>query len=356
MTTVALAISPPHEDVLHRLEDVCEQRGAPDLAVRLAELRRFIQGDLAEVEASLGAVDALETPLHKTAHHLLSLEGKRLRPMCVTVAARLGAGWSPAVRDLAVAVELVHSATLLHDDVVDVGDVRRGAKAARVIYGNAASIFGGDWLLVEALTRIRKTGLPDVLDRMLDVLKQMLMAEAFQLKARGSVRGSAADYFRIVEGKTAALFQWAMFAGGRAGGVPLEVCRALEAYGRHLGVAFQMVDDVLDLSGDSLVVGKSLFADLREGKMTYPLLLAVERDPDLGVRIEQASAGGGLTADEALERRAAASLRATGAIDDCLAVARRLSSQAIECLAPLPSGRARDALESIAVATLERRK
>jgi octaprenyl-diphosphate synthase len=293
--------------------------------------------------------------MHAGARHLLAREGKRLRPMCVALAARVGSGFGPAVRELAVAVELVHNATLLHDDVVDLGEVRRGAPAARVIYGNAASVYAGDWLLVEALQRIQGTGFADLLERAIAVLKEMLVAESLQLANRGSMRSSVADYFRVVEGKTASLFRWALYAGGRAGGVSPEGCDALEDYGRHLGVAFQVVDDVLDVSGEPEVVGKSLFADLREGKMTYPLLLAVERDPALRARMSEACANGGAL-DPEIERQAGVALRETGALADSLALARRRSAEAIASLGVLAPSRGREALESIAVAMLHRNK
>lgn len=353
--TVAAPREPIHrDDVLGRLEGVSGGHGASDVASRIGELRRWIDADLREVEEALARIDRRDTPMHDSAQHLLALPGKRLRPTCVAVAARLGQGFGPAARELAVAVELVHAATLLHDDVVDVGDVRRGAPAARVLYGNAASIFAGDWLLVEALGRVRDAGVPDVLDRMLLVLKAMLEAEALQLAARGRVSGDVEQYFRVVEGKTASLFQWAMFAGARAGKVVGPVCDALEVYGRRLGVAFQIVDDVLDLSGDADVVGKSLFADLREGKMTYPLLLAVERDPDLAEAVREACATDVVTLE--VQRKTAAAIRKTRAKDDSLALARRLCDEAVAALAPLPPGRGREALESIAMASLARKK
>src|SRR5262249_22155884 len=148
-------------------------------------------------------------------------------PLCVALAARAGNGFGAAARQLAVAVELVHTATLLHDDVVDVGDTRRGAPAARVVYGNAASIFAGDWLLVEALRRVRAAAVPDALDRLLDIIEEMIMAESTQLDRRGVMVADRAAYFRVVEGKTASLFRWALWAGGRAGGLDERACRAL---------------------------------------------------------------------------------------------------------------------------------
>jgi octaprenyl-diphosphate synthase len=312
--------------------------------------------DLAEVEAGLHDIEGGTTPMHRSARHLLRLGGKRLRPLCVALAARVGAGFSEAVRDLAIAVELVHSATLLHDDVIDLGERRRGSDTARVIYGNAASIYAGDWLLVDALRRIQATQLPGLLERSLAVLNEILEAEAIQLKNRGNVRGTVADYFRVIEGKTASLFRWALYAGGRAGGVDSQQCAQLERYGQHLGIAFQVVDDVLDLAGDQAVVGKSLFADLREGKMTYPLLLAMERDPPLADQLAALCESGEITLDAGLERRISSLLWDADVVKDCLALARRSSDAAIAALAGLPPSRARAALEQIAVALVHRER
>lgn len=346
-----------HEDVLGRLEELCTARGIETLAGKLAELRRWIANDLREIEHALGTVDIHgDTPMHRSALHLLAREGKRLRPLCVVLAARVGQGFGPAVRELAVAVELVHNATLLHDDVVDLGDLRRGAETARLIYGNAASIFGGDWLLVEALRRIQSTGFSDLLERAIAVLRDMLVAESLQLRNRGSVDGTAADYFRVVEGKTASLFGWALYAGGRAGGLSLPECDALEKYGRHLGVAFQIVDDVLDLSGETEVLGKTLLTDLREGKMTYPLLLAVEHDPTLGKRIAEACALGAVGLDSKLVEHTLSVLREASAIERSMKLARERSAEAIASLGSLPPSRAREALENVAVAMLQRNR
>lgn len=344
------------EDVLSVLSEVSACHQAESLSSTLADLRVWMGSDLAEVEAGLSAIDQGRTPVHKSAHHLLRLEGKRLRPLCVALASRIGSGFGRTARELAIAVELVHNATLLHDDVIDLGDRRRGADTARVIYGNAASIYAGDWLLIDALRRIQAASIPGLLEMSLSVLNEILEAEAVQLANRGNVRGSVADYFRVVEGKTASLFRWALFAGGRAGGVPIELCAALERYGRNLGVAFQIIDDVLDLAGDPAVVGKSLFADLHEGKMTYPLLLAVGREPSLAEQIEAACADGASFPDTGLERRIASLVWESGVLEQCLALARRHSDEAVATLAKLPQSRARAALEQVAVALIQREK
>jgi octaprenyl-diphosphate synthase len=217
----------------------------------LADLADLVKWDMAALEEGIQGLPVGESVVHKSAHHLLEIAGKRLRPMCVALASRLGEGLDDKTREFGVAVELVHCATLLHDDVVDAGDQRRGVPSARTLYGNAASIFAGDWLLVDALRRVRAADMPDVLVRLLDIIDEMIFAEAIQLENRGRVDARMRTYMQVVEGKTAALFRWAMFAGARAGGLPPDACKALEEYGLHLGVAFQLIDDHLDYAGDA---------------------------------------------------------------------------------------------------------
>jgi octaprenyl-diphosphate synthase len=339
------------DGMMARLEASARGGGAAVVADKLVSLRAFLEDDLRQVEEDLASIETRPTPLHRSARHLLDLGGKRLRPTCVALASRVGSGFGPLAREIAVAVELVHNATLLHDDVVDVGDLRRGAPAARVLYGNAASIFAGDWLLVDALQRVQRVGLPGLLERMLGVLKEMLDAEALQLTNRGKLRVTREDYFRVIEGKTAALFRWGMFAGGRAGNASPGHCEALACFGQSLGVAFQVIDDVLDVAGEGATLGKTLFADLREGKVTFPLLVALERDPGLEAALQAALADTGLSGGEA---EIAQLVRASGAIEESRALAARLSAEALGHLSSLPAGPVRDALEGVALAMLHR--
>ncbi len=341
---------------LARLQSVTDARSMDDLSLRIGELRAWIAQDLADVEAVLGAIEYGGTPMHRSAAHLMASGGKRLRPLCVALAARMGSGFDRAARDLAAAAELVHNATLLHDDVVDTGDARRGAPTARVLYGNAASIYAGDWLLVEALRRIRAAEIPDLLDRALGVLGEMLDAEGLQLALRGSSDATVADWTRVVEGKTASLFRWCLYAGARAGGLDPRQCSDLERYGHSLGVAFQLIDDVLDLVGDPTVVGKSLHADLREGKLTHPVLVALGRDPSLARVLGRVRDEGANELDPSHGERVMRALRETGALDESRALAKKLSDEAVTALADLPPTRAREALEGIAAAMIHRRK
>jgi octaprenyl-diphosphate synthase len=341
-------------DVLERLRAVCTTRGLDALGDKLAELGALVAADMADVEQALHSVERGERVIHQAGHHLLDLGGKRLRPLCVILAAKVGSGVDQRVRDLAVAVEITHAATLLHDDVVDVGDKRRGALTARAVYGNAASIFAGDWLLVEALRRVAGSGVPGALERLLSVIETMIFAEAIQLENRGRLGIGPEEWLKVVEGKTASLFRWAMFAGARAGGLDDKSCAALEAYGEHLGVAFQAVDDVLDLTGDHRATGKALFTDLREGKMTYPLIVALERDPDLRPVVEEIVRSESAVT-EPVRAQVLASLAETGAVRDCLALARARVEEARNVLEVIPAGPAKDALRTVAETAVSRR-
>ncbi|HTE51593.1 MAG TPA: polyprenyl synthetase family protein [Kofleriaceae bacterium] len=341
--------------LLSRLGAVVGPRGAEALADRLRDLEAWVAADLRGFEAELAGFERGTSLVQRSAHHLLDLDGKHVRPLCVLLAARAGSGFSDAARQLALAVELAHSATLLHDDVVDLGETRRGAPTARVVYGNAASIFAGDWLLIESLRRVRYAGVAGLLDRMLDVIEEMILAESIQLENRGVVNAALADYFRVVEGKTASLFRWAMRAGATAGGLPEAACDALERYGHHLGIAFQAVDDLLDVDGDRAVTGKALFTDLREGKMTYPLIVALERSPGLVPVVAECAA---LAPEEplppAVVERVLHALKTTGAVADCRALARRHAEEAAAALSAVPDGPGVAALVTVAETTAMR--
>lgn len=350
-----------HAPVLDRLARVSTSRSAPSLGDRLASLDRWVRADLAAFEHELEVIPRGARLVHRAAHHLLDLGGKHLRPTCVALASRFGDGFTPRVRNLAVAVELVHSATLLHDDVVDLAERRRGQPAASVVYGNAASIFAGDWLLVAALRRISASGVDGLLDKMLSIIDEMIVAESVQLERRGKLVAGATvreDYFAIVEGKTAALFRWAMIAGARASGLSTAHETALERYGFHLGVAFQAVDDELDYAGGT-GLGKDPLADLREGKVTFPLVVALEREPALHARIEKLLAI--LEEDAAVVTNTdelaaiAATVRDSGALVATRALAEEHVERALAVLEELPAGPAREALVTVALASLERK-
>lgn len=281
-----------------------EQAGAPermgDRSVsRLTEVRAILADDLAWIEKELvaHAGRGLEPATH-AACHLLRAGGKRVRPIAVLLSAACFGSVGTVARELAVVAELVHLATLLHDDVVDDGQERRGQTTARRVWGNAVSVLAGDLLLTHSLERTSAVAPGDTLRDLITTLRVLVDGEVVQLRGRSHVDITEETYFRIVRDKTASLFAWATRAGARSAGAPEHAVQGLGTFGLELGLAFQLVDDVLDYAGDPKETGKNLFADLREGKMTLPLILAIGRSPGLMKSVEALRAGDESAAQE----------------------------------------------------------
>ncbi len=343
--------------LIGQLSNIAHQHGLQDLASRLQHLWKWVADDLQAFDKEMEAMPMGESRIEQAAQHLLDMGGKHLRPLCLAVAAKAGSGFDQRARKLALAVEFIHSATLLHDDVIDLGDSRRGHATSRMIYGNAASIYAGDWLLVQALMRIQSANIEGLTDKMLVIINDMVHAESLQLDNRGRINSSFDDYFQVVEGKTAALFRWALYAGARAGGLDEDHCKAFEKYGLHLGIAFQAVDDLLDVDGDAQVTGKALFTDLREGKMTYPLLVALERDSSIASAVEEcAKKPAELPLPPDALQKVLASLHTTGAIAACRDFAAQHSRKAITAIAEVECADTIEALTTIAEATTFRKQ
>jgi octaprenyl-diphosphate synthase len=193
-----------------------------------------------------------------------------------------------------------------------------------------------------------------VLAELFAVISQMVSAEAMQLERRGRFVADRQVYLRIIEGKTAALFRWGLWAGGLAAGLPREVCDALARAGVQLGMAFQLVDDVLDLSGDPAVTGKNAFADLREGKMTWPFLLACEQDPALAEELQSLVVAEGEGFDVSHAASLVSRLQASGVLQQTRDFAVECGEKARQDLALLPPSGARDALEMVVEAAILR--
>ena len=232
--------------------------------------------DMAKVNALiLSRADSHVEMVPELARYLIESGGKRLRPMLTVAAAQLFAKGSGTAVNFAAAVEFMHNATLLHDDVVDESDMRRGKPAARMVWGNKASILVGDFLLGQAFMMMVETGDIGALGVLSAASAVMAEGEVFQLAKTGDLDTTAADYAEVIRAKTAVLFQAACEVGAMSGGADTAGREALARYGLELGNAFQLVDDVLDYGGQSGTLGKNTGDDLREGKMTLPIILAL---------------------------------------------------------------------------------
>jgi octaprenyl-diphosphate synthase len=210
------------------------------------------------------------------ARYLIEAGGKRLRPMLTIAAAQLFGQGTGAEINYAAAVEFMHNATLLHDDVVDESDLRRGRPAARMIWGNPASVLVGDFLLGQAFLMMVEAGDLDALKTLARAATVIAEGEVFQLAKARDLTTTVAEYEQVIRAKTATLFEAAAEVGAIAGGGDEDGRRALREYGLELGLAFQLVDDVLDYRGEPGTLGKNIGDDLREGKMTLPVILALE--------------------------------------------------------------------------------
>ncbi len=336
---------------LSRLGETAERAGARDTTRVLQEITALFGTELSTLEATLTGLSRTDTPVHRSAGHLVAAGGKRLRPLSVLLAARVAGELTDATREIALVVELVHSATLLHDDVVDVGELRRGRPSARVLYGNAASVFAGDWLLVEALRRLARSAGAHAVESMLGVLREMLDAESLQLERRGTPTLSHETYLTIARGKTASLFRWGLGEGARTAGAPGDHVAALARFGEAFGVAFQIVDDTLDLVGDPAVVGKGALTDLLEGKATLPLILAAERAPSLATLVADTLAQG--ITDGAAAQIVEEIVR-HGGLDAARREVELHTTTALACLRSLPPSDARELLEATVIALTAR--
>jgi octaprenyl-diphosphate synthase len=320
------------------------QRAGGRAADRIAEVHALLAVDMAAVEADLGRLtrDGV-APATDSAVHLLEGGGKRVRPMTVLLAASCFGPPPPAARDAAVVAEMIHLATLLHDDVLDDGQERRGRPTPRRIWGNAVSVLAGDLLLTHALERTAAVAPRAVLTDLFATLRRLVDGEVVQLRGRGTLDPREEVYFRIVRDKTASLFAWAARSGAVISGAPADAAAALGAFGEHVGVAFQLVDDILDYAGDSRATGKTLLADLAEGKLTLPLIRALAARPSLGTDVDAVRAG-----DAQAAERIAEAVRASGACDGVRSLAREETTRALESLDRLAPSSARDLLGSIA--------
>jgi octaprenyl-diphosphate synthase len=330
----------PIESAARALRRSAEDKADPKLVRRLSDLQGLLEDDLVWVETALfEATGRGERPGRDAARHLVARGGKRVRPMALVLSAACFGKVPEAAREMALVAELIHTATLLHDDVIDDGTDRRGAPTSRVLWSNAVSVLGGDLVLVEALDRTLRHA-PAVLESLFSTLRQLVDGEIVQLRGRAELDVSRDTNDRILRGKTASLFRWATGTGARLGGATSAEEERFATFGELVGMAFQLVDDALDYS--SVDPHKTKLADLREGKMTLPLVLAVEGAPALGALVSRIHAGDDAPLDEV--RRM---VLESGACDEVRALAKSHTVRALEVLSSAPACPARTLLEDV---------
>jgi octaprenyl-diphosphate synthase len=318
----------------------------------LDPIRAPIAADLERVDAVIRERLASEVALIRTiSEYIIGSGGKRLRPALVLLAARALGDEGTAKHELAAVIEFIHTATLLHDDVVDESSLRRGRETANAQFGNAASVLVGDFLYSRAFQMMVAVGSARVMAVMADATNVIAEGEVLQLMNVHDADTDEEQYLRVIRYKTAKLFQAATQVGAILGGADAATEEALADYGMHLGTAFQLIDDVLDYSGDSHETGKNLGDDLAEGKPTLPLIVAMREgsEPERAVIRHAIEQGGKADLDAVL-----AAIRRTGALDYARRRAADEAGVASARLEGLPHSPARDSLLQLARFSVER--
>jgi octaprenyl-diphosphate synthase len=241
------------------------------------EIFDLVRQDLDQVEREIGleAVASVDAVTY-IGQYLQSGGGKRLRPILVLLCGKLFGESNPALVRMAAVVEMIHTATLVHDDVIDMAKTRRGRPSINVVWGNHTSVLAGDWLYMQAFqVALRERNFP-VLDLLIELTQRMVEGELLQLERIGKIGVTEADYMELIDRKTASLFSACARLGAIANGAGDAAESKLGEYAWNLGIAFQLIDDVLDFTSREKILGKPVGNDLREGKVTLPLIYALE--------------------------------------------------------------------------------
>lgn len=320
---------------------------SPDWAACIAQ-------ELGDIEVALGKVAGSSVPtITRISDHLRTAGGKRLRPALVMLAAKAcRLPYDPdRVIQIAAATELIHMATLMHDDVIDRADSRRGRVTANAFWGNKLTVLSGDYVLSRAFWLLARDGDVRMLRLIADLTIAMSESEALQLVIDGNFKGWEEYYWRIIRDKTAKFLEVCCQCGALAAGGDSIVEKALCEYGLNLGIAFQITDDILDITGDPAVTGKPVGSDLRDGKFTLPVLLALQNSTDAH-RLAK------LEKQENLSEKDVHTLCeltvACGAIDMAREAAAGYVDKAHHSLEELPLSAARDALYALGETVISR--
>jgi len=318
----------------------------------LDDLKRLTATDMQQVNQVIVENLASEVVLiNQLSQHIIYSGGKRLRPMLVLLAAKACGYDGKEAALLAAVVEFIHTATLLHDDVVDDSDLRRGQETASHIWGNEAAVLVGDYLYSRAFQMMVRAQSMRIMDLLANATNTIAQGEVLQLLNVHDADTSEEKYHQVIYGKTACLFEAATQIGAILGRVDSQTEQALSEYGKHLGIAFQLIDDALDYTADSEELGKNVGDDLAEGKPTLPLIYAMQHgNEDQKTLIRDAIKQSGLDHIEAITRI----IVETGALDYTQQQAEAQAAQAKAAIRSLPGSDYKQALMFLADYAVER--
>lgn len=316
------------------------------------QIRELAAPDMARVNTVIEAKLASDVALiNQLSQYIIGAGGKRFRPMVLMLAAKALGGTSPWAAQMAAVVELIHTATLLHDDVVDESTLRRGRDTANALFGNAASVLTGDFLYSRAFEMMVEVQEPRVMAILAQATNRIAEGEVLQLMNMGDAEVDEGRYVEVIIRKTATLFAAATQLAAVLEGQSPEMEAALTAYGLHLGTAFQLIDDVLDYTGDEAQTGKHVGDDLAEGKPTLPLIIAMQRGDEATVAMIRRA----ITEQDASDIRAiCAAIERTGALAYTAQLAQAEADRAKQAIAAVPESPFKEALLALADAAVAR--
>lgn len=323
-----------------------------DVDVPAVDVPTLMDADMREVDSVIRQrLTSDVAMINQIAHYIISAGGKRIRPMLVLLFSNAFGFKGPERFELAASVEFIHTATLLHDDVVDESALRRGRQTANALFGNAASVLVGDFVYSRAFQMMVSVNRMPVLEALADATNVIAEGEVLQLMNMHNADLSVDDYLRVIRFKTAKLFEASARIGAMLADVGPEIEESCAAYGRSLGTAFQLIDDLLDYQGATEQLGKNVGDDLREGKATLPLLIAMERgDRGQSDLIRHAIEHGEVDRlPEIVDI-----VRSTGAIAITREAARAEADKAAHTLNALPPSTYREALLELCVRSIDR--
>lgn len=309
---------------------------------------------LEEVEEFLAGVweDTPNSALSQLVRHILAAGGKKLRPLITLLCASIhGPAEASAIR-VAAAIEILHAATLIHDDVIDHAYVRRGIPTANALWSNTLAVLSGDYLFAKCSHVLAELGDPALVRMLAQTVMRMVASETTQFSRIDQVGKLEYEYYLKVRGKTASLFELCCGGGSLVGGASKAERQGLRQYGENLGIAFQIVDDILDIAGSEEELGKPVGGDLREGTITLPTIIYLQQEPahpSVNGLLNQETEGES-TVWEAVE-----AIRKSGALDSAYAKAWQFGEQARSALSALPDSKSRDSLNLLIDYVVERR-
>jgi geranylgeranyl pyrophosphate synthase len=322
------------------------------LAERLDRVYAPVQEELDRVNGKLRDLTGAQSPyLAQLLDHVLETTGKGVRPAITLLASRFHPNDGRAPLIMAAAVELLHIATLIHDDTVDNSDVRRGKATVSRIWGRNAAVLLGDYIFATSATFVCDTGNIRVIRRFSETIMELSTGELNEMAGAYNIEQTRKQYFQRIYDKTASLFTTAAESGAVLSGASEDVVQALKAYGYNLGMAFQVTDDIMDFEGSSEEIGKPVGSDLAQGILTLPALIAIERNPDDNPIATLCRR----PADAEALRQAVELVQDPSIMEEAFAVADQYSRKALDSLAAIGPAEARDSLEDL-VAFLVRRR